>query len=50
MIAIHAGARSCQPEKMELASAAATMALQTARLAAKTSKESAPGQLGYFSF
>jgi len=39
----------CEPEKMDLASAA-TMALQTARLAAKTSKKSAPGQLGYFSF
>ena len=37
MIAIHAGV-----EVMELASAAATMALQTARLAAKT-KESAQG-------
>jgi len=35
---------------MELASAAATMALQTARLAAKTSKEFAAGQLAYFSF
>jgi hypothetical protein len=49
MIAIHAGARSCKPEKMGLASAAATMALHTARLAAKTSKE-LPRQLGCFSF
>jgi ABC-type spermidine/putrescine transport system permease subunit II len=30
--------------------ATATMALQTARPAAKTSKEFAPGLLGYFSF
>ena len=45
MIAIHAGVEA---QEMELASAAATMALQTARLAAKTSKESAQGSADTF--